>query len=284
MTQARCPTLLRLAPAVAMLVLLFGALPARAALFGSDGPLRMFAPAADATAKVSPDYGVWNRFLQRYLAISAANGVNLVRYADVTADDRKALEDWLKQMQTLDPRDLSRDAQMAWWINLYNAITVDLILAHPGIDSIRDISSGLFSRGPWDMEVATVRGQPLSLNDIEHRILRPLFGDPRVHFAVNCASMGCPNLAGRAYDAAHLEAMLDDGARTYINHPRGLHFEDGVLHLSSIFDWYRGDFPAGEAAFMRWLAGYARTPLAGQIRSYRGSIEYAYDWSLNAAP
>ncbi|HSG90843.1 MAG TPA: DUF547 domain-containing protein [Pseudomonadales bacterium] len=270
----------RLAATLLLPVLLALGLPAQAALFGSDDSIREFAPTRTGT--LVPDHGAWDRFLSRYLVTDAPGGINLLPYGEVTAEDRRALRGYIDHLQGLDPLDASRDEQMAYWINLYNAVTVEVILANPGVDSIRDIRDGLFGAGPWDMHLVQVGGRSLSLNDIEHRILRPLFTDPRIHFAVNCASMGCPNLAPEAYTGARLEAMLDAGARAYVNHPRGVRFEGERLHLSSIFDWYRDDFPAGRAAFMAWLAAYTEPPLAARLRAYEGRISHDYDWALNA--
>lgn len=258
------------------------ALPGHAA-FNDGQALETFRP--EAAADGDPfDHGPWQDFLDRYLETDTASGIHLVRYAAVSAEDRRRLDAWLMELASTDPRGASRDAQMAYWINLYNGLTVQLILEHPDVDSIRDISSGLFSFGPWDLEVTRVAGQDLTLNDIEHRILRPLYRDPRIHFAVNCASLGCPDLAAEAYRAENLERLLEAGARSYVNHPRGVNLDDGRLTLSSIFDWYRGDFPSGKAALLAWLAGYAEPGLAEALRAYDGRIRHAYDWSLNAAP
>jgi hypothetical protein len=272
------PVLRALFPALALLAL---AAPVRAALFGGDAPIDAFAPERPGDATV--DHGPWNDFLDRYLVTDTADGVHRVRYDAVSAADHAALDDWLARIQAVDPLTLTRDGQMAYWIDLYNALTVMLILDQLPLESIRDIG-GLFGTGPWSRELATVNGRALTLDDIEHRILRPHFTDPRIHFAVNCASIGCPDLAAEAFTAGNLEALLERGTRRYVNHPRGVRFEDGVLHLSSLFDWYRGDFPEGRAALLAWLAGYAEPALAERLRGHEGRIRHDYDWSLNAAP
>ncbi|MEE4298104.1 MAG: DUF547 domain-containing protein [Pseudomonadales bacterium] len=257
------------------------ALPGHAA-FNEGQALDLFRP--DAGGDDDPfDHGPWQDFLDRYLVTDTANGIHLVRYGAVSAEDRRSLDAWLEALAGTDPRGASRDAQMAYWINLYNGLTVQLILEHPEVESIREISSGLFSFGPWDLELTRVAGQDLTLNDIEHRILRPLYRDPRIHFAVNCASLGCPDLAAEAYTATNLEALLERGARTYVNHPRGVTLEGRRLTLSSIFDWYRGDFPSGRAALLAWLADYAEPELGAALRAFDGRLRHAYDWNLNAA-
>ena len=267
--------------ALLTLALGFGLVPAHAAFDESDA-ISAFRPGAGVGDPF--DTATWSDFLARYVVTDAPNDVHLVRYAAVSAEDRTRLDDWIDMMAAVDPRDASRDAQMAYWINLYNALTVQLILDHPNVDSIREISSGFLSFGPWDREAVTVTGTALTLNDIEHRILRPLFKDPRIHFAVNCASIGCPDLAAEAYDASNLESLLDEGARAYVNHPRGARFEGTRLHLSSIFDWYRTDFPEGRSGLYGWLADHAAPALADRLRAYDGSFRDDYDWALNAAP
>jgi len=172
---------------------------------------------------------------------------------------------------------------MAYWINLYNAVTVQLILDNPGVASIRDISgSGLFSAGPWDQKRISVEGQALSLNDIEHRILRPIWRDPRIHYAVNCASVGCPNLATAAYRSAGLQQALDAAARAYVNDPRGVTISNGRIRVSRIYDWFIEDFGGDEAGILRHLARYAEPGLKSRLSAASALSGTQYDWSLNA--
>jgi len=121
----------------------------------------------------------------------------------------------------------------------------------------------------------------VSLDDIEHRILRPIWQDPRVHYAVNCASMGCPNLQPTAFTAANAEELLDRGAREYTSHPRGANLSNGRLTLSSIYDWFSEDF-GGEEGVLDHIASFADPATARQLAEYGGRIRYDYDWSLNS--
>src|SRR5258708_8232131 len=119
-----------------------------------------------------------------------------------------------------------------------------MVMVHYPVRSILDIdiSPGLFARGPWDNSLIQVEGEALTLNYIEQRILRPIWNDPRIHYAVNCASVSCPNLQNRAFTGATVERMLDSAARAYINNRRGARIEGGQLIVSSIYDWYQEDF------------------------------------------
>ncbi len=236
----------------------------------------------DAGNPQSIPHAAWQEFLARYLVPEHPSGIARVRYAEVDDADREALQDYLRRLASLDPRGHSAAEQQAFWINLYNALTVELVLAHYPVGSIREIYGGLFNRGPWDEPLTSIAGQRLTLNDIEHRILRPIFADPRIHYAVNCASLGCPNLAAQAYTAANLEALLDAGARAYVNHPRGVRFDGERLELSSLYDWYAVDFGGDLAGVRAHLVQFAEPALAARLRAHAGSARYAYDWRLNA--
>ncbi len=128
-----------------------------------------------------------------------------------------------------------------------------------------------------------IEGEAISLNDIEHRILRPLWRDPRIHYVLNCASIGCPNLGARAYGAKDMETRLDAAARAFINHPRGARFENGDLVVSSIYDWFIEDFGDDEAGVLAHLRQYAAPALAEKLAGHRRLDRSTYDWRLNGA-
>ena len=234
-----------------------------------------------------PDHAAWDTLLSRYVSESA-DGVNRVDYArwKANAPDRAALDGYIHALEAERPSTLPRNAQFAYWANLYNAETVNVVLARYPVRSIRDIRSeggglkGLI--GPWQTKVVTVEGRRLSLDEIESAILRPTFRDARVHYALNCASLGCPNLQRRAFQAATLDAELDAAARAYIGHPRGVRVTPQGLQLSSIYKWYAADFGT-PAALRTHLERYAPPPLAAQIRATARIAGYGYDWSLNGA-
>lgn len=262
-------------------------------LAGFGGLEQSFAPKAKLWAKwqahdpasvATVDHAAWTAWLQRYVSTDGA-GVNRVAYGKVTAEDRAVLDAYVGALAAAPVGALNRAEQMALWINLYNALTVRVVLDHYPVASIRDIdiSPGLFADGPWGKKLATVEGEPVSLNDIEHRILRPVSGDNRVHYAVNCAAVGCPNLARAAYTAADLDAMLEAAARAYVNDPRGVRVAGGRVTVSKLFSWYAADFGGGEAAVMEYLAGLAAPPLKAALAARRGPVETAYDWALNDA-
>jgi hypothetical protein len=228
------------------------------------------------------DHSRWASFLDEYLVTGHPSGVSRVRYDKVSSTDADSLDAYVERLQRVSVSRLNRDEQFAFWVNLYNAYTVKLILDYYPVDSIRDIDlSGLFTRGPWDKELMEVEGEELSLNDIEHRILRPIWQDPRIHYVVNCASIGCPNLPPEPLTASNLEDVLESAADEYINHPRGASVDGGVLYLSSIYDWYEEDFEGSLKGVKDHLLVYADPALARGIRNHDGRVRYRYDWALN---
>lgn len=234
-----------------------------------------------------PDHSPWAELLDRWLVPGEGGAPNLFDYAGLKSSpgDRAALDAYIAALGRIDPGTLSRPDAFAFWTNLYNALTVAVVVEHYPVASIRDIgiSPGLFSTGPWGKKLVTVAGRELSLDDIEHGILRPEFGDPRVHYAVNCASIGCPDLAAEPYDGARLDEMLDAAARAYVNSPRGARVENGQLVASSIFKWYRKDFGGTEEGVLAELRKYAAPELANKLENVSGVSSYDYDWSLNDA-
>lgn len=198
---------------------------------------RLFAPSADlwerwathdATNGDHIDHGAWNEFLARYVA-PGPSGVTQVAYAAVSQADRGALDLYLKTLAEMSISRFARDEQLAYWINLYNALTVRVVLDHYPVASIRDIkiSPGFLAVGPWGKKLIEVEGEEISLNDIEHRIIRPIWRDPRTHYALNCASIGCPNLATTAYTGDMLDDRLASAAIAFVNSPRGGRVVDG---------------------------------------------------------
>jgi len=226
------------------------------------------------------DHEPWQMILDRYLQPSDP-GANLFDYQSVTTADRQRLQSYLDGLAATDPRALNRPEQFAYWANMYNALTVAVVLDYYPVKSIRRIEGGLLGLGPWNEEFISVQGQALTLNDIEHRILRPIFQDPRIHYAVNCASIGCPDLMPDAFVAAKLNEQLDAAARGFINDARGVTFRKQRLQLSSIYDWYAGDFGAGEAGLIEHLSAYAEPDLQERLQNHTGRLRYDYDWRLN---
>lgn len=233
--------------------------------------------------QLNPD--PWKVFLEKYLDTTADDRTHRLRYGKVSKADRNALESYLVELQAEPVSSFNRHEQKAYWINLYNAMTVAVVLRNYPVGSIRDIrlSNSVFKSGPWDAEIMRVEGVELSLNDIEHRILRPLWKDNRVHFALNCASLGCPNLATVPFTAANSEALLNRGAEDFTQSERGASFDGKTLVLSGILDWYKEDFGSDRDKVVDFISRYSDPVVRKKLQDFKGGMKYRYDWKLNDA-
>ncbi len=227
----------------------------------------------------------WQKLLSAFV-VTSADGVNRVRYARFKREAHGALKDYVTALQKVSVKRLERAEQFAFWGNLYNAKTVDIVLDRYPVESIRKINLGggvmsVFSGGPWKAKVVRVDGRDLSLDDIEHAIMRPTFKDARVHYAVNCASIGCPNLLTEPLAGSRLEEQLAAAASGYVNHPRGVSVNAGRVQASKIYSWYQEDFGGNEAGVLNHLRRYATPSLKSKLDGISVVDRFAYDWSLN---
>ncbi|MEM9028639.1 MAG: DUF547 domain-containing protein [Pseudomonadota bacterium] len=243
----------------------------------------------DATTVV--DHSAWDKLLKSHIKPDGA-GINRLDYAGFKANGHKQLKAYVASLEGVDPTTLNRTEQFAYWANLYNAKTIDVVLDAYPVDSIRKISInegvlGFFKKaaglaGPWKAKVVTVNGTKLSLDNVEHDIMRKVFQDPRVHYAVNCASVGCPNLRLNAFTSANLETELEAGARAYVNHPRGFRVnDDGTVVASSIYSWFQVDFGGTPAAVLEHARKYASAELKAKLDGKTQIASFEYDWALN---
>lgn len=228
------------------------------------------------------DHRLWQGLLDQYLIDNHHTAVNRFSYDQVNAESKSQLKLYVEAMQAINPLEYSKQEQKAYWINLYNAITVNLILDKKPLFSIITAGKKLLSKGPWDDPQVVVNNKVLSLNDIEHTILLPIWQDYRIHFAVNCASIGCPNLQTTAYASDNMDQLLNKGAEEFLSHPRGLMLEKNKLELSSIFKWYQNDFGKDQQAMLKTLSKYMPKETALKLESFEGRIKYSYNWLLNS--
>lgn len=246
-----------------------------------DYPADKYWMSFDSGSSESIDHSMWQQALDDFLVSNTDSGIHLVDYSSLQKQGLKNLNRYLSNMSEIRITEYNRAEQFAFWVNLYNAITVKLIADNYPVKSIRKLG-GWFSLGPWDDELITVEDIELSLNDIEHRILRPIWKDYRIHFVVNCASIGCPNLLSVALTSNNTDKILDTAARGFIQHPRGVNLaEDGVITLSKIFKWYRSDFGDSEDEILDLIAKYLEHDDRALLKGKSGRARYAYDWSIN---
>lgn len=218
----------------------------------------------------------WDKLLKKHVH---ADG--LVDYKGFTRDSAD-LNKYLRLLETAHPNEKNwkREEQMAYWINAYNAYTVQLILRNYPVASIKDIKKGVaFVNSVWDIKFIKIQGYTYDLNNIEHNILRPVFKDARVHAAVNCASYSCPKLLNEAYTADKLDAQLTASMKSFINDPSRNKITADKVQVSEIFKWFDGGFKRDAGSVREFLNRYSKVQVGE-----KASIEHLdYDWKLNEA-
>ncbi len=211
-----------------------------------------------------PNHSEWDVLVQKY--VSHEGNVNYKAFAM----DKKSLQNYLAKLAMSVPdEDWSQQEKLAYYINLYNAATVELILDHYPVKSIKDI------RSPWDKKRVVIGKALYSLGQIEHKILRKM-NEPRIHFAINCASYSCPKLLNVAFTSAHLEAQLEKVTSDFINDTKRNKINADSLQLSQIFKWYKDDF-TDNTSLMAYVQCYSKIKVKPSAQ-----LSYLeYNWSLN---
>ena len=238
-----------------------------------------------------PDPAPYDRILKKF--VDAHGRVDYKRLKDRGRND---LETYVRAVEKTDPDAMATKEKLALYINAYNAFTLKLVVDHYPVESIRKIPgvSGITSLGQWTEKMWNLNGEKVSLNGIENDLVRPM-GDPRIHFALVCASIGCPPLAQRAYTALNLDAMLDEQAHRFNQSPVGLQtgeekslFRDQhVLRLSSIYKWYKQDFLTVAEDLPAYVLPFTNARSRAFIEKNRENLKIKfmkYDWNLNAQP
>lgn len=218
------------------------------------------------------DHTKWNELLIKHVD---ANGK--VNYKGFIKDKTK-LEAYLKTLSAQKPSSSwSKNEQLAFWINAYNAFTVKLIVDNYPVESIKDLGGKIYRvNTPWDIKFIEIGGEKLHLNDIEHNIIRKEFDEPRIHFALVCAAASCPKLRNEAYVAARLTKQLDDQAVQFLADDNKNKITSDQLVLSKLFKWYSSDFPKGDA-FIDYLNQFTSV----KIQKDANINWMDYDWRLN---
>lgn len=214
-------------------------------------------------------YKEWDQFLKQYTI--QKDKQTLVKYNDIKKEELKPILAQFESVKKDDFKSWSADQKLAFWINAYNAFTIELVLKHYPIKSIKDIGS-LFS-SPWSKEFIKIMGKEMSLDDIEHDTIRKEFKEPRIHFAVNCASLGCPSLYRSAFTGELLESQLKAVEDHFLNNKEKNQMRGNILYLSKIFDWYGDDFKK---------FGGVKRYFERKFELKASDVKFLdYDWNLN---
>jgi hypothetical protein len=259
---------------LAVLALAAGTLTAVAVVVPGLNPVPTPTYAVAATSAMV-DHSAFDKLLHKHV-----NAQGLVDYKGFKADEA-AFNQYLAMLSKNPPAaNWPKNDQMAYWINAYNAYTIRLILDHYPVESIKDIGSKIkipFVTTPWAAKFFSIGGEKMSLDNIEHGILRKKFDDPRIHFSLVCASMSCPRLRNEAYTADKLNAQLEDQGHDFLNNPAKNKIGKSEAQLSKYFDWYKGDWEKNGQTVVKWVNRYSNTKIDGNTK-----ISYLdYNWSLN---
>ena len=233
-------------------------------------------PAAEGAASAAVDHSGFDALLKR---VVRGGGVDY----EALARDPAPLDAYLETLAGADFEALPRDGKLALLINAYNAFTLRLILDHYPLASIKDIPDA----ERWKKTRWKVLGTTVSLDALEHEYLRAKFKEPRIHFAINCASVGCPPLRPEAYAPERLEAQLDDQAKQIHSQPTWFRYDAqaNALELTELYSWFGGDFDAAAGSVLKFVARYSPEVAAALEAGTPPSVSFMdYDWSLNAAP
>lgn len=237
---------------------------------------------ATSASAAEPDYRLWQELLSKHY--DPARGMN---YKGLKAD-KAALDRLRQQMAAVDVASLSRPEQLAYWINLYNISTVNVVAENYPVESIRDISTDPIVRlNVFKKPYVKVKGGTMSLNDVENDKIRAGFKDPRIHFAINCAAESCPPIRPEPFVGARIDQQLDDQARKFLNGPKGVRLEeDGselVLHVTKIMDWFKDDFEQWGGGSVPFLKKHLSPDKVKRIAAAK-EVELEFDdysWELN---
>lgn len=234
-------------------------------------------PAAHAQ-DASVDHSLFHELLQKYVDQDGN-----VDYETWKKTDSRNLNRYLARMGGVDAGSLGRDERMAYWINVYNALTIRGMLEFYPLKSIKEKVSRLGGFNIWDDYPVLLKGEEYSLNHIEHKILRKM-GDPRIHFAIVCASKGCPRLRSEAYTGSSLNGQLEDNARDFFSRAQNFRVDaaKSALYLSSILKWFGEDFGKNDTEVLREISQWIQDPAAKSLAERGAKVRYLdYDWSLN---
>ena len=230
---------------------------------------------SEEASEFDVDHSAWNSLLNRYV-VKHESGINRFDYDAVTSIDKARLENYIKLLEGMDPRQMAMDRQKPYWLNLFNAALVFQILQSKPEASIKEISS----RKLWRKKRLTIALQKLSLEDIEHGILRPIFKDPRLHFAMVGGTLGSANILNQAFTVDNIEELLNQNTKDFLAHSRGMAFNGERVVLSSIFKWYANDFGEDFEQLKEFLSEHLPDEKKPLLR-VASNARYDYDWSLN---
>jgi len=221
------------------------------------------------------DHSAWDKILKKYVVSDHPTGVNRFRYDDVSNEDKAAVQAYLTYLQSRDPRQLNHARKKAYWMNFYNAAIVSIVLTEQPEETIRGVSR------LWKKKRFVVTMQEMSLDDMEHGVIRPFYNDPRVHFGFTPATIGSGNIMPIAFTGDNVEELLDLNTRDFFNKSdRGMYIDGRTLRISSLFKWYKNDFGGTKGSIKTFIKKHVSQEVSDAI-DQTTRVTYQYNWKLN---
>lgn len=226
------------------------------------------------------DHSAFAAFLQQYV-VKREDAPNLVRYSKVTPADHKRLEAYIQKLEHVQLRQYNRYVQLAYWLNLYNAALIDLVLDHYPLKHVYTIGGA--SASPWAIPVVTIDGYKLSLNDIRHYILDPIWQERVIDYGLSWAAMGGPELRAKPYHGKDIFIQLRHAAKNFVNSPQALTIKNSHLILSRFFDWFRFEFGGSTTAVISQVREHSYPDRSLRLDIFDAIYGFTFDWRLNDA-
>ena len=253
------------------------------ALFADDSMKNTQVPTAPQSVNksVGLDNSLYDSVLEKYV-----DEEGMVDYAGLQSAPEK-LDQYLTLLNQTDPASLNQDDRLAFWLNVYNAYTLKLIINNYPISGIRQAANGPFIpklNTPWEVDLVNVNGKVMDLDHVEHKIIRKEFDDARVHFALVCAALSCPKLRRESYRGDILDQQLQDQGIDFLNSPNKnrIEKEGRQIRISKIFKWFKGDFEKEGQSLQQFLADFYEGEIATALSQNKLKVKYTkYDWALN---
>lgn len=250
------------------------------AMAASQSGITQHWSAYNKSSTATIDHSAFADFLQQYV-VKRDNAPNLMQYDRISKKAHKRLEAYIHKLAGLSLAQYNRDVQLAYWINLYNAALIDLVLDHYPVEAVYQIGGA--SASPWAMTVVTIDGYPLSLNEIRHYIIDAIWGERLTDYGLSWAAVGGPELRAQPYSSDQIFLQLRNNSERFVNGPKGMTTKKDRLVVSRFFDWFRRDFGGSTEALISQLRQHAEPALSARLDIYDTIDGFTFDWRLNDA-
>ncbi len=263
-----------------MLTIVFGVCSSSAAA-ATEMKLIRFWDDSEPSSIIDVDHAPLQEILQKYIVADHPSGISRFNYALVSESDTAKLQQYLEYLQLLEPRQLNEAEAKAYWVNLYNAATLNMVIEAYASGRVNKVKARGLSARRWRRDIVTIAQQDMSLDDILHGVIRPLYKDPRMHYAVFFCTLGGPDMPVEVMNGENNETLLNQFEVAYLNQGRAVRLENGELVLSEMFKTYDTDFASDQYGLVSYLKQHVAPPLADVLDTV-SDVRFEYDWTVNA--